>query len=221
MTEYRNNATTAAARTESRNQNAENLATGAQVRPHHSTLASRYYGVPDIQVRALSQSAPQAVDQGFNAYSGIPSAQGMHPLAFWEVRITICIHQFVTCHLTSQQLARVTFLTIYAIALDYLPIQASVVPCKRVFSSSSETNMKKRNRISPLLMEALQMLKFWLKKDHLNFTKDWITPQQDMAFDEDNDDLLAQMLSTPSLDEILTAIARVEGDDVSGTPDIF
>ena len=65
------------------------------------------------------------------------------------------------------------------------------------------------------------MLKFWLKKDRLNFTKDWITPQQDMAFDEDNDDLLAQMLSTPSLDEILTAIARVEGDDVSGTPDIF
>ena len=91
-----------AARTESQNQNAKNPATGAQICPHHSTLALRYYGVPDIRVRAPSQSAPQAVNQEFNAYSGIPSAQGTHPLAFWEVRITICIHQFVTCHLTSQ-----------------------------------------------------------------------------------------------------------------------
>jgi hypothetical protein len=44
--------------------------------------------------------------------------------------------------------------------MDYLPIQASSVPCERVFSSSAETDTKKRNRISPLLMEALQILKY-------------------------------------------------------------
>jgi hypothetical protein len=54
--------------------------------------------------------------------------------------------------------------------MDYLPIQASAVPCERVFSSSAETDTKKQNRISPLLMEVLQMLKFHLKKEHLNFT---------------------------------------------------
>ena len=60
-----------------------------------------------------------------------------------------------------------TFPTIFRIATDYLPIKASAVPCERVFSSSAETDMKKRNRISPALMEALQVLKFSLKKDHL------------------------------------------------------
>ena len=60
-----------------------------------------------------------------------------------------------------------TFPTIFRIAMDYLPIQASAVPCERVFSSSAETNTKKQNRISPALMEALQVLKFSLKKDCL------------------------------------------------------
>ena len=60
-----------------------------------------------------------------------------------------------------------TFPTIFHIAIDYLPIQASAVPCERVFSSSAETDTKKQDRISPALMEALQILKFSLKKDHL------------------------------------------------------
>jgi hypothetical protein len=54
--------------------------------------------------------------------------------------------------------------------MDYLPIQASAVPCERVFSSSAETDTKKRNRIKPELMEALQILKFSLKKTRLDFT---------------------------------------------------
>jgi hypothetical protein len=54
--------------------------------------------------------------------------------------------------------------------MDYLPIQASAVPCERVFSSSAETDTKKRNRIRPELMEALQVLKYFLKKSRLNFT---------------------------------------------------
>lgn len=45
-------------------------------------------------------------------------------------------------------------------AMDVIPIQASAVPCERVFSSAKETTTARRNRISPKLMEALQMLKF-------------------------------------------------------------
>ena len=54
--------------------------------------------------------------------------------------------------------------------MDYLPIQASAVPCERIFSSSAEADTKKRNRIKPELMEALQILKFSLKKARLDFT---------------------------------------------------
>ncbi|KIK32541.1 hypothetical protein CY34DRAFT_41357, partial [Suillus luteus UH-Slu-Lm8-n1] len=72
------------------------------------------------------------------------------------------------------------FPTIFSIAMDYAPVQASAVPCERVFSSSSETHTKKRNRLSPVLMEALQMVKFFLKKEQLNFTRGWAASQQDM-----------------------------------------
>jgi hypothetical protein len=68
--------------------------------------------------------------------------------------------------------------------MDYLPIQASAVPCERVFSSSAATDTKKRNRLSPLLMEALQMLKFSLKKTRLNFTAGWVTSQHLLLEDE-------------------------------------
>jgi hAT family C-terminal dimerisation region len=54
-------------------------------------------------------------------------------------------------------------------AMDYLPIQATSVPCERVFSSAKETDTAKRNRISPVLMEAIQLLKFSLKTERLNF----------------------------------------------------
>jgi hypothetical protein len=45
-------------------------------------------------------------------------------------------------------------------AMDILPIQASSVPSERVFSSGAETDTVKRNHISPVLMEALQILKY-------------------------------------------------------------
>lgn len=64
--------------------------------------------------------------------------------------------------------------------MDYLPIQASSVPCERVFSSAGETDTKKRNRISPPLMEALQMLKFLLKKKVLDFMAGWKTSEAAM-----------------------------------------
>ncbi len=55
--------------------------------------------------------------------------------------------------------------------MDILPIQASSVPCERVFSSSKETTTARRNKLSPKLVEALQVLKFEAKHNKvLNFT---------------------------------------------------
>ncbi|KAJ7689370.1 hypothetical protein B0H14DRAFT_2420755, partial [Mycena olivaceomarginata] len=50
--------------------------------------------------------------------------------------------------------------TIFLLFADYCPIQATSVPSEHVFSSSAETDTKRQNHISPILMEALQMLKF-------------------------------------------------------------
>ena len=63
----------------------------------------------------------------------------------------------------------------FAIVMDYLPIQGMSVPCKRVFSSAKEMDTNKQNRMSPLPMKALQLLKFSIKKQHLNFMDGWLT----------------------------------------------
>lgn len=55
--------------------------------------------------------------------------------------------------------------------MDILPIQGSAVPCERVFSSAKETMTARRNKVGHELMEALQMLKFAVRKGQgLNFT---------------------------------------------------
>jgi hAT family C-terminal dimerisation region len=56
--------------------------------------------------------------------------------------------------------------------MDILPIQASSVPCERVFSSSKETITARRNKLSPQLVEALQLLKFSSKQGRgISFTQ--------------------------------------------------
>jgi hypothetical protein len=66
-----------------------------------------------------------------------------------------------------------------------LPLQASAVACERVFSSAKETDTDRRSTIGVALFEALQVLKFALKKDEsMNFT-DWLSQvKEDAEFDE-------------------------------------
>jgi hAT family C-terminal dimerisation region len=72
--------------------------------------------------------------------------------------------------------------------MDILPIQASAVPCERVFSSSKETMTARRNRISPELMESLQLLKHSIQQGRgLNFTDGlgWVQELQELEIHED------------------------------------
>jgi len=64
--------------------------------------------------------------------------------------------------------------------MDYLPVQATSVLCECIFSSAKEMDTNKRNRMSPALMEALQLLKFTLKKECLSFMQGWAMPEADL-----------------------------------------
>ncbi|EPS92877.1 hypothetical protein FOMPIDRAFT_1080907, partial [Fomitopsis schrenkii] len=57
--------------------------------------------------------------------------------------------------------------TLFQIAVDYMPTQATSVPCERIFSSAGLTDTPRRSRIGDDLMEALQVIKYLLKKERL------------------------------------------------------
>jgi hypothetical protein len=107
------------------------------------------------------------------------------------------------------------FPTLFAIAMDYLLIQPSAVPCERIFSSSTETDTKKRNCINPLLMEALQILKFHLKKERLNFIEGWAVIESQLIEDDPDGDLLYHLLSDSGYGAMENAIRSINEYDTN------
>jgi len=59
-----------------------------------------------------------------------------------------------------------------------------------MFFLSAKIDTKWRNCINSLLIEAFQVLKFYLMREHLNFTNGWIIVEKKMLKDEPNEDLL-------------------------------
>jgi hypothetical protein len=72
---------------------------------------------------------------------------------------------------------------LFKVALDILPVQASAVPCERIFSSSKETCSVRRNRLSSEMMEMLQVLKFTFKQDRLDFSEGWLAKEEDYTIE--------------------------------------
>jgi len=76
---------------------------------------------------APQSSSAQTVEDEFNAYVQVPlSPKGTDLMKFWDAHSQL-------------------YKTFFALALDYLPIQATSVPSEHLFSSSSETNTKLQN----------------------------------------------------------------------------
>ncbi|KAJ6509827.1 hypothetical protein DFH09DRAFT_856567, partial [Mycena vulgaris] len=64
--------------------------------------------------------------------------------------------------------------------LDVLPVQASAVPCDRVFSSSKETDALRRGNLSPTVMKMLQILKFIYRKGRVSFADEWVATEEEL-----------------------------------------
>ena len=94
--------------------------------------------------------------------------------------------------------------------MDYLPVQATSVPCERVFSSAKETDTAKRNRIKSTVMEALQLFKFSIKKERLDFMAGWATPESAMTEG-----------SRPEKDPLTSLLAAVEEDSEAALDNIL
>ncbi len=109
----------------------------------------------------FSSSGIQNLEQEVDSYLAVPSREEYDSIAFWEV---CYIMNLIDTHLYDLQANQNSFPTLFKLAVDILPIQASSVPCERVFSSSKETITARRNALSPQLVEALQLLKYATKQ---------------------------------------------------------
>lgn len=73
-------------------------------------------------------------------------------------------------------------------------------------------------------MEALQMVKFFLKKEQLDFTKGWIMSTAQMVIDIDDDDVLVMIVNKNiacnglrlNIDHIISIISNKEADEDEG-----
>ena len=107
-----------------------------------------------------------------------------------------------------QQANKTEYPTLFSITMDYLLIQATSVPCERIFSSAKDMDTAKQNQISPVLMEALQMVKYSLKKEHLNFMAGWRTSEAAMGVSKPTSDLGSLFEDNPdtALDTLLNSM---------------
>ncbi|KIK19827.1 hypothetical protein PISMIDRAFT_13394 [Pisolithus microcarpus 441] len=136
---------------------------------------------------------------------GVYVLETTDPLKFWEVN-------------------QMQFPMLFAIAMDYLPIQASSVPCERVFSLSAEMDTKNCNWISPILMEALQMLKYHLKQEWLDFLVNWTVSPESLVEDklEESAEVTRRGdIELSNLDTLLDRSVAEDGDDLPSDVEIF
>ena len=109
--------------------------------------------------RSRPQQRTSTVEQEWMLYQAESTDINIDPITYWEVHtiflwfISFLLHFYCQSNAEHKRI-------LFAMAADYLPIQASSVPCERVFSSSKETTTARRSRMSGTLMEQLQMLKF-------------------------------------------------------------
>ncbi|KIJ56091.1 hypothetical protein M422DRAFT_150832, partial [Sphaerobolus stellatus SS14] len=79
--------------------------------------------------------------------------------------------------------------TIFKLALDILLVQGSSVPAKCTFSSATESNTKCRSCIAPILMEELQLLKYYVKHTELDLTEKWGCNEENLEVENSFQDM--------------------------------
>jgi hypothetical protein len=82
--------------------------------------------------------------------------------------------------------------------MDVLLAQASAVPCERFFSSSKETSTLRRNQVSRVLLEALQVLRYSYRSECLSFV-------EDLSIAKEADYIICGRLTESAVNELMAA----------------
>jgi len=124
--------------------------------------------------RNTARQKENSLEMELDQYLSDPN-QGTGILEYWQVDLIFLspykVNLFTDMHYNLQEHQH-RYPRIFRLAMDIIPIQASSVPCERVFSSGKQTMAPRRSRISAQLMESLQILKFSIRKGGvLTFTE--------------------------------------------------
>ncbi|KAJ7629620.1 hypothetical protein B0H17DRAFT_962751, partial [Mycena rosella] len=95
------------------------------------------------------------------------------------------------------------FTALFRVALDVLPVQASAVPCERVFSSSKETDALRRGNLSLTVMEMLQILKFIYRKGRVSFADEWVATEEELSVIDVAPEVLEELLATGQIQKMV------------------
>ena len=91
---------------------------------------------------------------------------------------------------------------LFPVALDVLPVQASAVPCERIFSSSKETCALRRSLLSASTLEVLQFLKQLFKDEQFQFVSHLIAKEDDYAIDHATETAIHELISSGNMEEL-------------------
>lgn len=112
---------------------------------------------------------------------------------------------------------------LWRLALDTLPMQASAVPCERVFSSSKETDALRRSSMSPLMMEMLQIMKFIYRSERLSFTDNLLSSEYELSILDIEPQVIDALMSEGKIDELVKLVDQAWtgwGRDEAATPEV-
>ncbi|KAJ7498282.1 hypothetical protein B0H11DRAFT_1714950, partial [Mycena galericulata] len=84
------------------------------------------------------------------------------------------------------------------------------VPCERVFSSSAETDIKRRNRLFPKLFEVLQLMKYAYKQARLNFTAGLLAKEEDYTIEGNiTEAAIRELISDGKIEELCDLLKNI------------
>jgi len=122
------------------------------------------------RIRPAGKQTAISLEMEVDQYLSDPD-QGSGIVEYWQVDKNFMIFWFNLLTYVFQEHEH-RYPHIFQMAMDVIPIQASSVSSERVFSSGKQTITPRRSRISPKLMEILQILKFSIRKGtRLSFTE--------------------------------------------------
>ena len=99
---------------------------------------------------------------------------------------------------------------LFKVTLDVLPVQASSVPCERIFSSSKETCTLRRNLLSAALLEVLQVLKYLYKQERLDFMSHWMCFEEDYSIEHATETAINELISSGKTEELVDLLCNMD-----------